>query len=170
MVHELVAVTPAAHASLWRVLLELDLVDTVTFTRLSPDDPLPWLIDDPRQVRTTGMWDDVWIRLLHVPRALEARRYQTEDRFVLELIDAFRPDIGGRFELVGGPEGATCRRSTAEPDLVMDISMAGSMYLGGVRPTLLARAGRIEERTAGAARRADAFFASDPPPHNQTAF
>jgi predicted acetyltransferase len=170
IVSEVVAVTPAAHASLWRVLLELDLVDTVMFGRYSIHDPLPWLLEDPRRVEITGLWDDMWVRLLHVRTALEARRYSTSDRFVLELIDPFRPDIGGCFELDGGPDGATCRRSTAAPDLVMDIADMGSVYLGGSRPTVLARAGRIVERTPGAARRADAFFASDPPPHNQTPF
>ena len=170
IVTELVAVTPAAHASLWRVLLGLDLVDSVIFTRYSPDDPLPWLVDDPRQVQTNGVWDDTWVRLLHVPRALEARRYLSEDRFVLELIDPFCPAIGGTFEVDGGPDGASCRRSTAAPDLVMDIRELGSLYLGGVRATTLARAGRVEERRPGAARRADAFFGSDPPPHNQTGF
>lgn len=169
-VTEVVAVTPSAHESLWRVLLELDLVEQLTFTRYSVDDPLPWLVEDPRRVQISGLWDDVWVRLLHVRSALEARRYLTADRFVLELTDPFRPEIGGCFELEGSPDGATCRRSTAPPDLVMDIGVMGSVYLGGVRPTVLTRAGRIEERTPGAARRADAFFASDPPPHNQTGF
>jgi predicted acetyltransferase len=170
IVNEVVAVTPTAHASLWRMLLELDLVETVTYGRYSPQDPLPWLLEDPRRVEITGVWDDIWVRLLHVRTALEARRYATSDRFVLELIDPFRPDIGGCFELEGGPDGASCRRSTAAPDLVMDIADMGSVYLGGFRPTVLARAGRIVERTPWAARRADAFFASDPPPHNQTPF
>jgi predicted acetyltransferase len=170
VVTEVVAVTPSAHESLWRVLLELDLVEQLTFTRYSVDDPLPWLVEDPRRVQISGLWDDVWVRLLHVRSALEARRYLTTDRFVLELTDPFRPEIGGCFELEGSPDGASCRRSTAPPDLVMDISVMGSVYLGGVRPTVLARAGRIEERTPGAARRADTFFASDPPPHNQTGF
>jgi predicted acetyltransferase len=165
-----VAVTPEAHASLWRVLLELDLVETLTYSRFSLDDPLPWMVDDPRRLEITGLWEDVWVRVLHVPQALEARRYLAEDRFVVELIDPFCPAIGGRFELDGGPEGAICRRTTAEPDLVMDIRDMGALYLGGMRATILARAGRIVERTAGAARRADVFFASDPPPHNQTAF
>ena len=170
IVTEFVAVTPPAHASLWRVLLGLDLVDSLSFTRFSPDDPLVWLVDDPRRIQTTGVWDDSWVRVLQVRTALEGRRYLTDDRFVLELIDPFRPDVGGRFELEGSSEGATCRRTTAEPDLVMDIRELGSLYLGGVRATTLVRAGRIEERTAGAARRADAFFSSDPPPHNQTGF
>jgi predicted acetyltransferase len=170
VVRELVAVTPEAHAALWRVLLGLDLVERLTSTRFSLHDPLPWLVDDPRQVRTTGLWDDLWLRILHVPRALEARRYLSEDGFGLQVVDPLRPDVGGRFEVEGGPDGACCRRSTAEPDLVMDVATLGSLYLGGVRATTLARAGRIEERTPGTARRADAFFRSDPPPHNQSAF
>lgn len=170
IVVELVATTFEAHAALWRFLLSLDLVEQVSFGRFSLDDPLMWLVDDPRQVRLEAVWDDEWVRVLHVPTALEARRYLTEDRLVLELVDGFRPVTGGRFELDGSPDGATCRRTTAEPDLVIGIAELGSMYLGGVPATALVQARRIEERTAGAARRANAMFASDPPPHNQTPF
>jgi predicted acetyltransferase len=55
-------------------------------------------------------------------------------------------------------------------DLTMDIAALGSVYLGGHRPTTLARGGLIDETTSGALRRADAFFSSDPPPYNQSAF
>ena len=63
VVAELVAVTPEAHAALWRFLLELDLVDTVGIGRYSPDDPLPWLLDDPRRDPRRGDRDDVWLRV-----------------------------------------------------------------------------------------------------------
>ncbi len=146
IVAELVAVTPQAHAALWRFLFELDLVETVVTSRYSPDDPLPWLLADRREARTEAIWDDEWVRVVHVPRALEARRYLAEGRLVLEVVDGFRPATGGRFELDGGPDGAICKRTTAEPDLVMDAGSLGSIYLGGVRPTALLRARRIEER------------------------
>jgi predicted acetyltransferase len=43
-------------------------------------------------------------------------------------------------------------------------------YLGAFRPSELARAGRVEERTPGALRRADALFASDRAPWCVTMF
>jgi predicted acetyltransferase len=170
LVRELVALTPEAYASLWRFLLGLDLADDVEWTRASRDEPLRWMVDDPRRVRTEFVDDDVWLRLIDVERAFAGRRYATTDRLVVDVVDEFRPVTGGRYEITGSPDGAYCRRTTKEPDLAMTIADLGSLYLGGVAASSLAQARRIEERTPGAVRRADAFFASDPPPHNQTAF
>jgi predicted acetyltransferase len=170
LVRELVALTPEAYASLWRFLLGLDLADDVEWTRASRDEPLRWMVDDPRRVRTEFVDDDVWLRLIDVERAFGARRYGTDDRLVVDVVDDFRPDTSGRYEIAGSPDGADCRRTTKEADLALTVADLGSLHLGGVAASSLARARRIEERTPGAARRADAFFASDPPPHNQTAF
>jgi predicted acetyltransferase len=169
-VRELVSLTPDAHASLWRFLLGLDLVVEVEWTRGARHEALPWLVDDPRRVRTAAIDDDMWLRLVDVESALAARRYLSADRLVVEVVDAFRPATSGRYEIDGSPDGATCRRTTADPDLALGVADLGSLYLGGVAATTLGRAGRINERTPGALRRADLFFASDPPPHNQTAF
>ena len=51
---EIVAVTPEAHVALWHVLLNIDLVGTITTRQLPVDDPLPYLLTNPRAVRTTG--------------------------------------------------------------------------------------------------------------------
>jgi hypothetical protein len=56
--------------------------------------------------------------------------------------------------------GAGCQRTSLEPDLALGAPELGSIYLGGVKPSVLARAGRVEERRPGALRRADALFAS----------
>ncbi|HKA04452.1 MAG TPA: GNAT family N-acetyltransferase [Acidimicrobiales bacterium] len=169
-VRELVSLTPEAHASLWRFLLGLDLVHEVEWYRAPRHETLRWLVDDPRRVRTEAVDDDMWLRLIDVERAFAGRRYPVPDRLVIEVVDAFRPATSGRYEIDGSPDGAECRRTTSEPDLALDIADLGSLYLGGVDASTLARAGRIEERTVGAIQRADRFFASDPPPHNQTAF
>jgi predicted acetyltransferase len=170
LVRELVALTPEAYASLWRFLLGLDLADDVEWTRASQAEPLRWMVDDPRRVRTEFVDDDVWLRLIDVERACAGRRYATDDRLVVDVVDEFRPATSGRYEIAGSPDGAECRRTTAEPDLAMTIADLGSLYLGGVAASSLAQARRIEERVSGAVRRADAFFASDPAPHNQTGF
>jgi predicted acetyltransferase len=168
---ELAAASSDAYGALWRYLLRVDLVETITFRRFSVDPPLRWMVDDPRRLRIQALWDDMWVRVVDVPAALSARRYLTEDRLTIDVVDAFRPGCGGRFVLEGGPEGAQCVPAAShDADLAMDIAALGSVYLGGHRPTVLARGGRIEEVAPGALRRADAFFASDPPPYNQSAF
>jgi len=46
----------------------------------------------------------------------------------------------------------------------------GAIYLGGVRPSTLARAGRLSADHPAILRRADAFFMADRLPHCVTGF
>jgi hypothetical protein len=56
------------------------------------------------------------------------------------------------------------------PDLVLDASLLGSVYLGGVSFELLREAGRLRELTPGACRQADVMFREDPAPYSGTMF
>jgi predicted acetyltransferase len=169
-VRMLVGLTPEAEAALWRYVLELDLAGTVKLTDRPVDDPIRWRLADPRRLRVTDIGDQLWVRLLDLPGALAARRYAVEDALVLEVTDALRPRNQGRFRLEGGPDGAACEPTTAEPDLALDIADAGAAYLGGARFASLARAERVAERTPGALLRADRMFAADPAPICTTHF
>ncbi len=86
------------------------------------------------------------------------------------MIDRLRPRNQGRFSLDGAPDGASCRPTRADPDLTLEVAALGAAYLGGARFTTLVRAGRVLERTPGAARRADLLFSSDPAPWCTTMF
>jgi predicted acetyltransferase len=55
-------------------------------------------------------------------------------------------------------------RTSAEADLALDVTALGSVYLGGFGFQRLAHSGRVEERRAGAAARADALFPADRAP------
>ncbi len=166
-VADFVALTPAAHAALWRFLLSVDLVTVVETRDVPLHDPLPWLLDHPRRVRTSDFGDRLWVRLNDVEAALSARSWATDDELVVEVLDGPTTDgTAGRYLLDGGG----CTRTDRTPDLVMGLSELGSLSLGGVAATMLGRAGRIDERTPGALWRAEAMFSSDPPPFNTTAF
>ena len=52
----------------------------------------------------------------------------------------------------------------------MSIAELGSLYLGGVRASDIARAGRVRELTDGALSKADAAFSSAPSPWSATWF
>jgi predicted acetyltransferase len=114
--------------------------------------------------------DDLWARILDVPAALAARRYLTTGRLVFEISDGFRAETAGRYALDASAAGAECTRTDAGADLALDIADLGAAYLGGVRFTTMARAGRVRELRPGALRRADALFASDPAPWCGTPF
>jgi predicted acetyltransferase len=169
-VRELYALTPAARAGLWRYCLDLDLAASMKLLARPVDEPLRWLLADSRRLRTNQTREDLWVRLLDVPVALAARRYATRDRLVVEVIDQLRPANHGRFALEGAPDGASCERTSDDPDLRLDVAELGAAYLGGVRFTTLAAAGRVIERTPGALWRADRLFASDPAPWCTTSF
>jgi predicted acetyltransferase len=163
-VREAVTITPRALRELWRYLFEVDLVRTVKAHRVPVPAPLQHLLIEPRALGLV-VNDGLWIRLVDLPAALQARRYGTADSLVLEVSDDFCPRNAGRWRVhASGQSGAATAgvTRTDEPaDLVLDTSDLAAMYLGGTRPADLAAAGRIEERTSQAVRRATALFATE---------
>lgn len=165
---DLVATTPEAYAALWHTVLSVDLVGPITCLRVvALDDALPHIVDDPRAVRTTEVNDMLWLHLRDVGAALRARTYATADKLVVEV------DVGDhteRWRVAGGPDGAEAKKARSRPDLRMDRAALGAIYLGGVRPSTLARAGRVESKSDDDLRRADLFFMADRLPHCTTGF
>lgn len=160
---ELVATTPRAYATLYRFLLDYDLIGTVeSFAAL--DEPLIHLLSDPRKMsRSAG--DSLWLRLVDVDRGLVTRRYGAPVELVFGVQDAFCPWNTGNWRLVTDADGnAEVTRVEDAPDLDLDVIDLGAIFLGGTRPSTLAAAGRIRERTAGAVSKATAAFATDREP------
>jgi len=162
-VRELQADAPEAYAALWRYCFDVDLMTKIEAWPRPVDEPLHHLLAEPRRL-VTRLWDSLWIRIVDVPMALAGRRYQTKGRLVVDVRDAFCPWNEGRYALDGGPDGATCARSDDEADLSVAADALGAVYLGGVRFGTLRQVGRVEERSEGAVRRADAMFGWDPQP------
>ncbi len=156
-VKELIAATDDAYAAIWQFCFDMDLVTTVTADKRAADEPLLWMLADPRRLRQTFK-DASWFRLVDVPKALAARAYSTNDSLTLQVKDPFLEWNDGRVNLDGGPEGADCRPTYQEPDLTLSAADLGAVYLGGVKLSTLSHAGRVEEHTPGALTRADAMF------------
>lgn len=156
-VREIVAPTPAVARALWSVLVDLDLMSTVEAGLLALDDPLLGLLVDTRAI-TARMSDNLWVRLLDLPAALGARRYQAPVDVVLEVSDTLLPSNADRWRLVGGPDGAQLTRTDAAADLALDVRELGAAYLGGTSLVSLASAGLVAERSAGALARASVAF------------
>ncbi|MBU8818692.1 enhanced intracellular survival protein Eis [Mycolicibacterium goodii] len=160
-VEELTAVTADAHAALWRALLGLDLFDRVTIGT-HPHDPLPYLLTDPRLAQVTFSADDLWVRIMDVPAALEARRYQGDLDVVLDVADGFRSD-GGRFALQISGGRARCTPTDAPADIELDLDVLGSLYLGAHRIDGFAAANRLRCKDSEQLQRFGAAFVSDVP-------
>jgi predicted acetyltransferase len=160
---EAVTTTPSSVRAMWSFVFGIDLVETIDFWNRPPDDPLFSMVLDLRRMGPKVL-DGMWLRLLDVPAALSTRRYSIEDRVVFELTDGFCEWNSGRYELTGGPEGAECRTTDAEPELSMTSNELGAAYLGGTRLRDLARAGRVTQHQGGTVAKADAMFAGDREP------
>jgi len=157
-VNELMAATREANAALWRFCFDIDRISSTEALKRPVDDPLPWMLADPRRLQRSTR-DGLWLRLIDVRASLVLRRYMQTGRLVLEVKDDLCPWNDGQFELEGSPDGATCRPSSASPDLVIPVSVLASTYLGAVSFSALSHAGLVDERTPGALLRADCMFA-----------
>lgn len=156
-VREVVAQDAATARALWGVLLDLDLMATVEVGMLALDDPLWFLLVDPRAARP-AIGDNLWVRVLDVPTALAQRRYAAPVDVVLEVTDALLPGNAGRWRLVGGPDGATATRTDAPADLLLDVRELGTAYLGGFSLAALAGAGLVTELRQGSLHAAATAF------------
>ncbi|MFJ7413654.1 GNAT family N-acetyltransferase [Streptomyces sp. NPDC098077] len=156
-VRDLIALNPAAERALWHYLCSVDWITTIRSGYRAPDDLLPLLLPDPRAARLITNADWLWLRLLDVPRALEARTYGTEASLVLEVRDEAGP-AGGRFLLDASTSGAGCAPTTRSADLALGVAELATLYLGDESVRRLVDLGRAEELRAGAATTADAVF------------
>lgn len=114
LLREVVGLSPAAEADLWRYLFSIDLTEVVEADLRPLDDPLRWMLVDPRRLRVREVGDYVWVRLLDVAAGLAARRYAAAGSLVLEVADAFRPaGTASTVGPTGPPAGVPPRRPTS---------------------------------------------------------
>ncbi|WP_375400506.1 GNAT family N-acetyltransferase [uncultured Amnibacterium sp.] len=152
----LVAATPDAYSALWRFVLQLDLIGTVTARLRSTDEALKWLVANPRAVRTTSVSDHLWLRILDPVVTLQARAYAGPARIALAVDDPL-DYAAGRFLLAVDDHGfATVTRidDAEEPDVPavrLGVAVLGSLLLGGVSAVTLQRAGLVGGSTESVA-------------------
>jgi predicted acetyltransferase len=160
---ELDAANAAAHAALWRFVLDLDLVRTYRYEVASVGDPLRYLVADQRSV-ATQLLDGTFARLVDVRRALSERAYAAEVDVVIGVVDPLLPRNDGAIRLQTGPEGASVGRARRRPDLTVNVRELGAIYLGGVSLNDLHRAGLVQERRSGSVAAVAAAFGWTRPP------
>lgn len=158
---EAIGATPLGTRLVWRYLFDIDLMQRIEASLLPIDHPLVLLLAEPRRLRLT-VADALWVRIVDVEAALAARGYGSDAALTLEITDRGCPWNAGRFRLDGGARRAA--RTTAEPDVRLDIAALGSVYLGGISFRRLADAGQVEALSPGAIERADSLFRSEKAP------
>lgn len=168
-VRHLIGSTPQGWADTWRYLFDIDLVHSVSSWNRPVDEPLLDLMQEPRRSRFS-LKDGLYVRLVDVPAALEARGYNGDGTIVIEVSDPFCPWNEGRYSITTAPDGASCERTTASAQIACTATDLAAAYLGGTGFRRLHRAGRVQELAPGTLALADALFAADPAPWCAVAF
>ncbi len=132
---EVKALTAEAAADLWQTVLGLDIFDEV-LADLTADHPLREMLVDQRCVAVTARRDRLWLNLLDVPAALQARGYESDGDLVLGV-------DGRAYRLTVSGGEARCRPSEQEPSVTLSGPTLAGLYLGAVSPGTMAGAGRI---------------------------
>lgn len=150
----LLAENTQAYESLWRYVLEVDLVREVRAELRSVNEPLLWHLADMRAVKATPV-DHLWLRILDVLASLSARQYSGAARIGFDVTDALG-FAQGRFLLEtdagGTPQVSRVDELPADAAAVsLSVNELSSLYLGGVTAGALVGAGRVHEITPGAA-------------------
>ncbi|MEN8112992.1 MAG: GNAT family N-acetyltransferase [Actinomycetota bacterium] len=142
-IREVMSATPSAHTGMWRFLTSIDLHPKITYWNLPVDDPLRWKVADHRRV-IRKRWDAMYLRILDVVAALEARTYAFDGVVTLSVDDPFLPEVGGAFELAVEAGIGSCRRIEEGPtDLAMSIVELSSLYLGAGHVDPMVKTGRV---------------------------
>jgi predicted acetyltransferase len=168
-VRELMAADPAASAALCTDLLSRDLTTEFRLPHRPVDDPLLYQLADPRRTRPK-LNDNLWVRIVDLPRALAGRRYSCPVDVVLEVRDEILPANAGRWRLStttaapGGGLAASCVPASSPADLALDVTELGAAYLGGTRLGALTGSGLVAELRPGATRQLSAALTWDPAP------
>ncbi len=158
---ELASITPEAHAALWQTLLTVDLVGEIRSSSIALDDPLPFLLDNQRALRTIELNDGIWANVRDPAICFGTRSYRCSDRLVIE-------SDGKRWAIEGGPDGASCRVVRTRPDLVTTHAWFSALLYGGTLPSALVAGRRMTARNADVVNRADMFFGTALVPHCQS--
>lgn len=165
-VKELIAHTSGAAVGLWRFLFEHDLVSKIELVMRPEDDPVFSLLAGFRRGEPK-LSDQLFIRLLDVPKALAARSYFRDGELILRVAEPDGEAITYRLAVDEGR--AQCSEVVAEADVELGIEELSSAYLGRARLRQLAGVGRVRGHDE-AVTRADSILTGTVAPWCQEIF
>lgn len=155
---EVFGLSVESELALWRFLHSIDLTARVDAHRLDPASRLLLNVRDPRALGLR-LGDALWLRLVDVERALQARSYGPGESVVLEVTDELCPWNAGRYRI--GPDAG---RTEDTADIALDVADLAAVYLGAWDVHRLVHAGRADERVGGAAEAASLLLRTTLPP------
>ena len=140
---DLVWLSTSAYRAIWQYFPNMDLAKDIMWGRVPPDDPLPHLMLEPRNLNVTS-GDGLLGRIVDVERALPLRPYSDEGRLTFEVMDDFCPWNQGKWEADVSANGMEIRRTDKTPQLVMPVSTLAMLFFGQLTASEAARMGRLD--------------------------
>ncbi|BBI31139.1 acetyltransferase [Cohnella abietis] len=160
VINEWVSTNEVSRVALWTYISNHDSMVTEVIISVPIDDPLPFLLSDPRIKQEIVPY--------FMSRIVDAQGFVAqypwaeglqEEEVLLSLTDAHAPWNNGSYRLVWTAEGAGQLEaledgvSTAEKDVIScDIQSLTAMLLGNRRPSFLLEVGRISGSVENVAR------------------
>jgi predicted acetyltransferase len=161
MIKDLFAAVPAAWSGIWSLIVNQDLIESIHAVARPTWDPIFDLLAGTRRAKATRI-DALWVRVMDIPTALEARSYSAPVDVVLGVSDPFG-DMSGSYRLHADADGAACLPTSDDPTIWLDLEDLSSAYLGHARFRELARSGRVTGDPASITA-LDTAFSWDPGP------
>jgi hypothetical protein len=142
---------PVAQLVLLRRLVGFDLIRSITVGKVGVDDPLVLWAGGPRSTSDLATYDSLWVRLVDLPEALQARSWSQPCDVTVEVEDASAPWNAGRWRIHADATGsATVEPTSADADVRLPVQALGAAYLGAGNLVAQLRAGLVTEQRAGA--------------------
>ncbi|MEA2476487.1 MAG: hypothetical protein QOC87_686, partial [Actinomycetota bacterium] len=138
-VDEAIGVDAVATREIWRYIFGVDLITNITAYHLPSDHPLRYQLLYPRGLRFVS-GEALWLRIVDLQSALEARAYEQDGSFAFEIADDFCPWNAGRWRIEVSGGKARVTSTDAAPDLSLTISELAWTYLGETTFSQLAAA------------------------------
>lgn len=157
----LVASDVDANLALWAHALDVDLFPHVESPNATTDDPLAYVVNNARAVRRS-VTDCLYVRILDVPAALGARRYEHDGEIVIRITDTM-DYVAGTYRLTVDAGTPTVSRTDDEAQASMDCRELGSLFLGRRCAALYATTGRIQADADAIATLDDLFATTRAP-------
>lgn len=153
---DLVTLTPDAELGLWATIGGIELNHKVKCSLINPDSPLPWCVRDARVLKTVGISDHIWLRILDTEAVLAARGWERDGHFTLGVTDGLgHADGTFTIDVVDGRAQVT--RTDAPAEAVVSVGDLASLYSGVLPAQTLHDAGRLECDKANAERLGELF-------------
>jgi len=147
--------------SLWAFALDVDLFPHVSYWNGPVDDPLAYTVNNARAVSRT-INDGLYVRILDVAAALQARTYEVDGQITFQLDD----DMGyaaGTYQLTVSNGQGTVAKTESDAEVSLAVRDLGALYLGRACAALYASTGRITGDAAGISRLGQLFVTERAP-------